>query len=109
LTISQEVIDTLQELRRLHALNEELLEQLSVSCKWLLEHNALIPNAETLSSLLKKATALLSEIGADKPKILQYQAIRRNFTGDSNPTETSQNQKKNSFLKKLSTLVLVNL
>jgi hypothetical protein len=70
-----EIIDTLTELKRMHQLNLELLEQLSVSCSWLMEHNVHIPNAETLCSLLKKATTLLGEIQADQPSIFQYQKV----------------------------------
>jgi hypothetical protein len=70
-----EIIDTLTELKRMHQLNLELLEQLSVSCSWLMEHSVPIPNAETICSLLRKATILLSEIQADQPTILQYRKL----------------------------------
>ena len=74
------IVETLQELERLHQLNSELLEQLNVICGWLLEHNIQIPNSEVLLSLLQKAKVLLTEIEADEPKILQYSAIRRKVT-----------------------------
>lgn len=80
-----EIISTLSELKRLHQLNLELLEQLNISCGWLLEHNISIPNAETLCSLLSRAKALVAEIEADTPKIMQYSPIRRKVT-DENPT-----------------------
>jgi ABC-type uncharacterized transport system fused permease/ATPase subunit len=83
LIISQEVIDTLQELRRLHYLNEELLEQLSVACKWIIENKVQPPNIQTLHSLLSRATSLLAEIEADTPKILQYQKLSRRKVTDS--------------------------
>jgi hypothetical protein len=86
-----EIIDTLTELKRMHQLNLELLEQLSVSCSWLMEHNVPIPNAETICSLLKKATILLSEIQADQPKILQYKKLadekKQPFKTDDKETE----------------------
>jgi hypothetical protein len=66
------IIETLQELERLHQLNSELLEQLNVICGWLLEHNIQIPNPQTLLSLLQKAKALLTEIQAEEPRVLQY-------------------------------------
>jgi hypothetical protein len=67
-----EIINTLSELKRMHQLNLELLEQLSVSCRWLMEHKVPIPNAEKICSLLDKAKALVNEIQAETPKILQY-------------------------------------
>jgi hypothetical protein len=57
-----EIIKTLSELKRMHQLNLELLEQLSVCCSWLMEHNIPIPNKATICSLLTKAKALISEI-----------------------------------------------
>jgi len=74
------IIETLQELERLHQLNLELLEQLNVICGWLVEHNISIPNPQALYSLLSKATSLLNEIENNNPKMLQYQAIRRKVT-----------------------------
>jgi hypothetical protein len=90
------IIETLQELKRLHSLNLELFEQLNVICGWLIENNIPIPNPQALYSLLVKAKSLLSEIQSEEPKILQYQAIRRNFTEDDHPTETSQNRQPGS-------------
>jgi len=66
----------------MHQLNLELLEQLSTSCGWLMEHNIPIPNAETICSLLSKAKTLINEIQGEEPKILQYQAIRRKVTDE---------------------------
>ena len=57
-----EIITSLGELKRLHQLNLELLEQLSVACGFLTENKVPIPNEGTFVSLLKKATTLLSEI-----------------------------------------------
>lgn len=70
-----EIINTLSELKRMHQLNLELLEQLSVSCNWLMEHKVPIPNAEKICSLLDKAKALVNEIQAETPKILQYRML----------------------------------
>jgi len=70
-----EIIDTLTELKRMHQLNMELLEQLGVACGWLLEHNIPIPNASTLASLVRKSLALLTEIQTETPKTLQYQKL----------------------------------
>jgi hypothetical protein len=77
LTISQEVIETLQELKRMHQLNYELLEQLSVTCKWMIENNIESSNISSLCSLLTKADSLLAEIKADTPKTLVYQKLSR--------------------------------
>jgi hypothetical protein len=66
----------------MHELNLELLEQLSVTCDWLLEKHISLPNESTFCSLLIRAKTLLSEIQADESKILQYRTIsnRRNVT-----------------------------
>ena len=70
-----EICNTLVELRRMHQLNMELLEQLGVACGWLLEHNIPIPNASTFASLVTKSLALLKEIQAEEPRMLQYQKL----------------------------------
>ena len=75
-----EVIDTLQELKRMHQLNMELLEQFSVTCGYLLKSGVQIPNARTFASLLNKAMFLLEEIKADEPTIIQYTNSRRKVT-----------------------------
>lgn len=56
------IISTLQELEQMHQLNLELLEQLDVVCKWIVETNMPFPNTEKLASLLAKSQALLKEI-----------------------------------------------
>jgi hypothetical protein len=76
LIISQEVIDTLQELKRMHQLNIEILEQLAVTCEFLTSHHVQVPNSNILASLLSKAMALLDELQAETPKTLQYQTER---------------------------------
>lgn len=85
-----EIIDTLQELRRLHQLNLELLDQLSTSCGWILEHNISVPNAETICSLLSRAKSLLNEIQSDEPKLLQYRVIRRKVTDHKSDEEVTE-------------------
>ena len=57
-----EIIETLKELRRMHQLNFELLDQLNVACGWVLENHIDLPNKEKLASLLSKGTTLLEEI-----------------------------------------------
>ena len=71
----QEVVDTLNELKRLHQLNFELLEQLNITCQWMIDAHVCIPNEEKIRSLLGKSLTLLSEINADTPKLLQYQKL----------------------------------
>ena len=68
----QEVIDTLSELKRLHQLNFELLEQLNIVCQWIIDAHLCIPNEEKMRSLLGKSLILLNEIQADEPKTIQY-------------------------------------
>ena len=75
-----EAIDTLQEIKRMHQLNLELLEQLDVSCGWLLESKVHLPNERHFVSLLTKARALLSEIQAETPKTLIYQKLSDGFS-----------------------------
>ena len=72
-----ETIETLQELKRMHQLNIELLEQLAVACSFLSKNHVEIPNGETFVSLLEKAMTLLDEIQADEPKIMQYTMSNR--------------------------------
>jgi hypothetical protein len=84
------IIATLQDLERMHQLNLELLEQLNVTCAWLIEHNIPIPNMQTLLSLLGKTRALLAEIQADEPSLLQYQAIRRKVTDSESDDKVTE-------------------
>ena len=85
-----EVIETLSELKRLHQLNIELLEQLSVSCSWLMEQRIPIPNAEKIVSLLSKAQSLIREIQSEEPKVLQYSVIRRKVTDGKSDEEVPE-------------------
>jgi len=78
--ILSDIIDTLSELKRMHQLNLELLEQLDVTCGWLLENRLHPPNEEKFYHLINKTKVLFEEMRADKPKILQYSAIRRKVT-----------------------------
>ena len=85
-----EIIETLQEVERLHQLNLELLEQLNVISGWLVENDIPIPNPHILYSLLAKAKVLMNEIQSDKPKILQYQAIRRKVTEEKSDDKVTE-------------------
>jgi hypothetical protein len=85
-----EIIDTLQEVERLHQLNLELLEQLNVISGWLVEHDIPIPNPHILYSLLAKAKVLLNEIQSDEPKILQYRVIRRKVTEEKSDDKVTE-------------------
>lgn len=75
-----DIIEMFRELKRLHQLNLELIEQLCVTSDWLLEHNIPIPNPSSFVSLLNKAKALLIEIQANEPNSLQYTTSRRKVT-----------------------------
>jgi hypothetical protein len=77
LTGLSEVVDTLQELQRLHQLNVELLEQLDVTCTWLIDNHIKMPNESTFYSLLSKTKAILEEIHDKETKTLQYTIINR--------------------------------
>jgi hypothetical protein len=82
-----EAIEIFSELKRLHQLNAELLEELYVSVEWLTKHNIPLPNSDTLLSLLSKSKSLLLEIQATEPKILQYSLSRRKVTDSDNSQE----------------------
>jgi len=84
LTGLSEVADTLQELKRMHQLNMELLEQFSIACDFLLKSGIAVPNASTFASLLNKSMALLNEIQAKTPKILQYRKLSDGSYHDKN-------------------------
>ena len=70
-----EIIDSLTELKRMHQLNLELLEQLAITCDWLRNSGIRLPNESTFYSLLNKTTTLLDEIQADSPKTIVYQKL----------------------------------
>jgi hypothetical protein len=69
------VIETLQQLERLHQLNLELLEQLNVVFDYLLNNHVPLPNPQLIYSLLTRAKSILAEIQADEPKILMYSKL----------------------------------
>jgi hypothetical protein len=71
----QTIIETYQELQRLHQLNTELLEQLNVAVSYFVDNDILLPNREILSSLFVKSQTILNEIQADTPKILMYKKL----------------------------------
>ena len=81
-SILTEIIDTLQELKRLHQLNFELLEQLGVACAYFRENHIKLPNEEKILSLLSKAMVLIEEINS-KPlsdEISQKKSSDKDFT-----------------------------
>jgi hypothetical protein len=85
-----DIVYTLNELRRLHQLNFELLEQLHVTISWIFEHGIPLPNLDTLHSLCTKAKSLLIEIQSENPKILQYSSAdekKQHFRTDEDETE----------------------
>ena len=100
LTGLSEVAKTLQELKRLHQLNMELLEQFSISCDFLLKSGVKVPNASTFASLLNKALSLLNEIQADEPKIIQYQKISDEILHGKKSDRDFTEPMKNMFIKK---------
>ena len=81
----EEAQATLNELIKLHKLNQELLEVLSVTAQWVSnfseKNNIPFPNSSTYYSLVNKAEALLKEISTNYP---DYENIhsRRNVTGN---------------------------
>jgi hypothetical protein len=93
LTTLHEVIETLQELERMHQLNYELLEQLSVTCRWMTENKIQSPNILTLCSLLSRVDSLLAEMKANSPKTIIYQKLSdgRKHSEESNGEVTVPN------------------
>jgi len=79
MSLLEEAYTTLGELVKMHKLNQELLETLSVTAQWLRsyaeKHNISLSNSSTFDSLINKATALLNEIQAGKPNVLQYRKL----------------------------------
>lgn len=96
LTVSEltVVIQTLQELQRMHQLNLELLEQFNIFTEWAVKNNVDLPNKENLKSISHRIEALLKELySTDTPQILLYQKISRrkvtDFKTDDKVTEPS--------------------
>lgn len=82
------VIRTLEELKRMHQLCYELLEQLNVSCGFLRQNNIRLPNEEKLASLLSKAMVLLEEINTEpvSDEFLQRKKPDKDFTETAKQT-----------------------
>lgn len=93
MTISQEAINTLQELKRMYQLNIELLEQLAVACDYLVSNHVEVPNSNLFASLVHKAMTLLDELQSNEPRILEYRKLadekKQPFRTDEEGTEPS--------------------
>ena len=76
------IIETLQELERMHQLNLELLEQLDVVFQWIIKNDVLVPNREKLRSLLTKTHALIKELYSSSPQIILYRKLSDEFLHD---------------------------
>ena len=57
-----ELREVITEAQMMHQLNLELIEELDITCKWLLETRIEFPNREKFVSMLNKIDALLNEI-----------------------------------------------
>lgn len=89
--ILRDAKNTLEQLLTMHQLNLELLEQLDVSCHWILENKIQIPNEKNILSLLSKADILLKEIYSNQSE----KTIRRVFTDKKNRRELDGAQNRN--------------
>ena len=70
------VVETLQELQRMHQLNLELMEQLDVVFRWIINNDLDIPNKEKIVSLLNKTKALTKELySTNTTKTLHYHKL----------------------------------
>jgi hypothetical protein len=71
-----QIINTLQELERMHQLHIEMLEQLDVIFTYIIENDLQIPNKDKLFSLLSKNHALLNELcSSNSLRIIQYRKL----------------------------------
>jgi hypothetical protein len=91
----QSIIESLQELQRMHELNLELLEQLGIFADWIVANEISIPNKEKLESLIHKTQALLIELQSDSPKTLIYHGIRRKVTDEENRQRGNRTAERN--------------
>ena len=86
----------------MHSLNIELLEQLDVVCRWIVESKLPIPNKEKLNSLLLKAQTLLRELYFEKtPTLLHKESPDESLQGDKSDEEFTEPEttRFNSFKK----------
>ena len=78
----EEATSTLNEILRIHKLNQELLEVLSVTAQWVSDYaeknNIPFPNSSTYYSLINKAETLLEEMTSSYPDY--YKVSRRKVT-----------------------------
>jgi hypothetical protein len=81
-----EVRDVLNSIIDMHQLNFELLEELNVACKWLLQNKVEIPNREKFVSLLNKADSLIEELSLESPQF----SIRRKVTNPKSDGEVTE-------------------
>ena len=92
-TLLEEATSTFNELLRLHKLNTELIETLSVTAQWFRsyaeKHNTPFPNSSTYDTLINKAEALIQEIALESP--MELQSYPTEFHRKNHPTKTSQN------------------
>jgi len=88
-----EIIQSLEELKGMHQLNYELLEQIDIIFGYFRENNIRLPNEEKLVGLLSKALALLSEIRSSTPKTLLFHKL-----SDDSYHEASNRRKVNRTL-----------
>lgn len=74
--ILEEATATFQEIIRLHELNKELLETLSVTMEWVRnyaeKHSIPFPNGSAYNSLINKVDMLIDEITTDMPVFLKH-------------------------------------
>jgi hypothetical protein len=85
------IVQSLQELQRMHQLNLELLEQLGIVCEWILANNIPVPNREKFNSLLRKTHALAQELYLSSPKTIQYRKISdESLQGDKSDKEFTE-------------------
>lgn len=91
--ILSEAAKTLSELKRMHQLNYELIEQLNVTCQWIIDNKIEVPNADKLQSLIVKSVSLINGVQSETPTFIYRKLAdekKHPFRTDEDETEPSQ-------------------
>lgn len=77
---------TLNELLRMHELNQELLETLAVTMAWVkdyaMKHNIPLPRESSYQSLINKAQSLIDELCSNSPLFIRRKVTEQKSDGE---------------------------
>jgi hypothetical protein len=103
----RDATETLNELLRMHELNQELLETLTVTMIWIKKyaekHDIPLPKEASYCSLINKAQTLIDELSSESPNLLHYASsddFSQRKPSDEDFTEP-RGRLPDSFLEKL--------